>query len=456
MAQYNKIIWREGMFLVPHHFQQWDLYHESLLNFKYRSSMPYYWGLTDLKIDREALENGAFTLLSCRGIFPGGTTIDIPDTDNVPSIRAIEKYFTPSVETLNMYLTVPEYRPGLANCQIKNDGRSIESRYSLDFIRVADGNTGNNEQEIPVAKKNLKFLFSDESLDGHDYLKIAELRLAHNGDIILRDGYIPPCISISASQELMEFIRRMTQTLTARSNDFRRQCRERGDGFYEFGTSELTNFWLFQMINSTISELNHFYNTEKGHPEDLFLLLTRFAGMLTVFSARIRPVDLPKYDHDNLSNTFTGLSEIIQELLRVMEPTADRCKQIPLKKIQESVEGSIYEAVMESGLVDSSYRFYLAVKGNLDQEDMIDEAERRMKIASSEKVSFIIGQAVRGIRLSFLRNPPTDIRTKAGYLYFALDYQSDYWEEVWESKRLSIYVPPSSKDVELELMACKE
>ncbi|MBM3213017.1 type VI secretion system baseplate subunit TssK [Candidatus Poribacteria bacterium] len=455
MARFNKIVWNEGMFLGPHHFQQLELYHEGLLNFRFISSMPFHWGVTALEIDREALGNGNFILSSCRGVFSDGSRIDIPGTDEAPASRSIEEHFEPSLETLEAYLAIPTYRVGSANCKLEESDRSSITRYIRDYVKVVDENTGNNEQEISIARKNLKILFSDETLDGHDSIKIAEIQRTPNGTAALRDNYIPPCININASQALIGIVRRLTQLLTARSDDFRRHCRERGDGFYEFGTSDLTNFWLFQIINSVISELNHFYNTGRVHPEDLFRVLIRFAGAMTVFSVNIRPVDLPVYDHENLSDTFQRLNQIIQELLQIIGPTT-KCKQIPLRKIQESIEGSIYESILESNLVSPSNKFYLALKADLDQEMLIDEAERRMKIAASERISFLIGQAVRGIRLSFLRNPPSDIRTKAGFLYFALAPQSNYWDEVWTSKRLAIYVPPSSKNVELELIACEE
>jgi type VI secretion system protein ImpJ len=455
MARFNKVVWNEGMFLGPHHFQQLDLYNEGLLNFRFTSSMPLHWGLTSLEVDREALENSNFTLLSCRGVFPEGSRIDVPGTDNAPVSRSIEDHFGPSLETLEVYLAIPAYRVGSANCKLEESDSSVNTRYIREFVNALDENTGDNEQEISIAKKNLKILFSDESLDGYESVKIAELQRSPSGTAVLRDSYIPPCITINAAPALTGIVRRLTQLLTARSDDFRRHCRERGDGFYEFGTSDLTNFWLFQIINSVISELNHFYNTGRVHPEELFRVLIRFAGAMTVFSVNIRPVDLPVYDHENLSETFERLNQIIQDLLQIIGPTT-KCKQIPTRKIQDTIEGSIYEAILESNLVNPSFRFYLALKAELDQEMLIDEAERRMKIAASERISFLIGQAVRGIRLSFLRNPPSDIRTKAGFQYFALAPQSNYWDEVWNSRRLAIYVPPSSKNVELELIACEE
>ena len=58
MEPFQKIIWSEGMFLTPHHFQQWDNYYEGLLNQRFEHLSPFNWGVADLTIDGDALTNG--------------------------------------------------------------------------------------------------------------------------------------------------------------------------------------------------------------------------------------------------------------------------------------------------------------------------------------------------------------------------------------------------------------
>ena len=439
------------MFLGQHHFQQWDRYYESLLNSQLKSVMPLYWGLVDLEINREALENGAFMLLSCRGIIPGGACIDVPGVDEAPASRAIEDHFDPSLEILDVYLAIPADRPGSANCRLEGGDSSVETRYFRDFVQAVDENTGDNEQEVPVAKKALKILFAGESLDAHDYLKISELQRTPSG-FILRDNYIPPCITISASRLLVGIVRRLTELLTAKSDELREQSRERGDGFYEFGAGDVSNLWFLQTINSFIPELNHFYRTGRGHPEDLFRLLSRFAGALTVFSVNIRPINLPEYRHEDLSRSFGEIDKRIQELLQILGPTT-RYVLIPLEKVRESV----YKASMSTELLsNAAYKFYMAARGEGDQGDLIREIQRRAKVASDSDINLIIGRALRGIALNHLLSPPEAIVTKSGYCYFALDPTSDFWDDVHQSNTLSVYIPTSLGEIQLELMALQE
>ena len=61
MSWDNKVLWTEGLFLQPHHFQQADRYTESLIAGIARRTLPYSWGFSSLEIDEEALkvENSA-------------------------------------------------------------------------------------------------------------------------------------------------------------------------------------------------------------------------------------------------------------------------------------------------------------------------------------------------------------------------------------------------------------
>ena len=79
MSKYRKIVWNEGMLLTPHHFQQWDNYHEELLNSRVRSMMPYEYGVLDLQVNNEAIANSNFQITNCRAVMPDGLMVNVPD-----------------------------------------------------------------------------------------------------------------------------------------------------------------------------------------------------------------------------------------------------------------------------------------------------------------------------------------------------------------------------------------
>ncbi len=107
MSKYRKIVWNEGMLLTPHHFQQWDNYHEELLNSRVHSILPYDYGVLDLQVNSEAVANGNFQITNCRAVMPDGLLVNVPDAESVPDLRPIGNHFGVEAEKLGVHLAIP-------------------------------------------------------------------------------------------------------------------------------------------------------------------------------------------------------------------------------------------------------------------------------------------------------------------------------------------------------------
>ena len=51
MFKAEKILWGEGLFLRPQHFQLQDAYHEQRLNHTIRSTIPFAYGIQNIQFD---------------------------------------------------------------------------------------------------------------------------------------------------------------------------------------------------------------------------------------------------------------------------------------------------------------------------------------------------------------------------------------------------------------------
>src|ERR1051326_5737258 len=102
MSRYRKVVWNEGMLLMPHHFQQWDNYYEELLNSRFSSMVPYEWGVINFQINNESIGKGNFDLLRCRAVLPDGLMINIPDTDPAPAPRPVGEHFSAEAQKLDV------------------------------------------------------------------------------------------------------------------------------------------------------------------------------------------------------------------------------------------------------------------------------------------------------------------------------------------------------------------
>ena len=142
MSRMDKVVWSEGMFLTPQLFQQADRYHESLLHFALGAGQPFPWGLMALDIDAERLVNGDFSLVRASGLMPDRLAVRIPDHDPVPEGRSVKPLFSPSLDVVEAYLTVPAVRVQAPNIQLDRNGASSRApRYRAELVRAFDDPT---------------------------------------------------------------------------------------------------------------------------------------------------------------------------------------------------------------------------------------------------------------------------------------------------------------------------
>ena len=84
MIPSSKVLWGEGLFLRPQHFQQQDNFHEWRLSEALRALHPCAWGLRRLTIDRAGLASGVLRLEELALVFPDGEFCSAPGEDPLP------------------------------------------------------------------------------------------------------------------------------------------------------------------------------------------------------------------------------------------------------------------------------------------------------------------------------------------------------------------------------------
>lgn len=449
MSRYRKIAWNEGMLLTPHHFQQLDNYHEQLLNSRVNSALQYDYGVLDLQISNEAIANGNFQIINCRGVMPDGLMINVPDAEAVPDLRPVGDHFKVEQDTLGVHLAIPALKIGEANFQANGAKPSANLRFLQEGGMVKDETSGSNEQPVAYAKGNFRIIFDDELRDGFTSMKIAELQRTPTGQLKISDDYIPPVLKISASTWLVNMLRQLVEILITKSGSLGEQRRQRNASLADFTTSEVAVFWLLHTINSSIPTMSHFFRSPLIHPERLYLAMGELVGKLMTFAIEHHPKDIVKYDHDDLHFTFFNLSAQLRELLETVIPS--RCVPIPLEKTRDT----LYVGRIEDERLLKEAGFYLAVRAQMPESKLIDGVPRVVKIASRDVIDSVIGSALPGVVLTHASPPPAPIPARVGFKYFQLDSIGPYWNGIAGSKVISIYVPNEIPDEKLELYAVK-
>jgi type VI secretion system protein ImpJ len=108
MNKAEKVVWSEGMFLRPHHFQQSESYLQSTLRDWGFAQRAWLWGFIDLEFDEAMLRQGKIALNSASGLLPDGTHFSFHDSRQAPAPLEIADNQT----NVKVVLALPARRGG--------------------------------------------------------------------------------------------------------------------------------------------------------------------------------------------------------------------------------------------------------------------------------------------------------------------------------------------------------
>src|SRR5580698_7116122 len=190
MKQLKPVLWTKGTFLTPQHLQVQDRFIEDALNFRLQTLKFCPWGFSELAINQEMLTEGQLVVSRAAGIFPDGLLFAVPDADAAPPSKGLADFFEPGVKSLDVYLTIPDYRQRGLNVAIGQ--RDSGARYMAEVATFRDENTGSTEKPVQVARKNLRFMVEGENREGNSALRIANVEKAEGDTFRLNPRFVPP------------------------------------------------------------------------------------------------------------------------------------------------------------------------------------------------------------------------------------------------------------------------
>ncbi len=429
-----KPIWTEGLLLSQHHFQHQDRYHEDLLADRVGSVVHYPWGITALEIDERALTSGQFKLRRLSAIWPDGASVTTGEgsREPAPAPRSFEAAFTPELGALEVFVGLAyESASALLEDSAQNLGAR---RYVRETMDVADVNTGTSPQEIAYARPNLRVFFGGEAQDGFATIRIAELVRQANGQIIVRDNYVPPVLRIAAAPLLISGLQRVLAGVAARQRQLSADRNQRQVGSVEFHGSEARKFWLLHTLNGALPALNHAIESGRAHPEEIYLLLTGLAGQLCTFSADADPLGAPKFNYLDLGGVF---EELFARVLSLLSGGIEQSYvEIPLEHRQD---GMFIGKVADPRLF--SKEFFLAVQSKQSEALVRERVPAVLKMASWNQIYDVVKQARHGVRLEIEWNPSGVLPLRPGSCFFRVRREGPFWEDISSTASVALYLP---------------
>jgi type VI secretion system protein ImpJ len=441
----SRVVWSEGMYLGPHVFQCQNRYFEDSLQFA--TSTLYYqpYGLLGCALDPDALRNGTVSLVHARGLFPDGLPFHMPECDPLPPARPIADLFPPTREGLIVLLAIPTGQTGGANCAVDTD--LPDARFIAETRPFQDENTGADERQVRIGRKNIRLLLDTEPQEGFSCLPVARIVRDGSGHYVFDADFIPPCLQLGASERLMLMVRQLIEILDQKSATLSRPA---GEPAKEFSVRNIANFWLLHAVNSGLSALRHNWASKRGHPEELFLEMSRLGGALCTFSLDSHPRTLPLYNHDRLGECFGALEHHIRTHLEIVVPT--NCIAIPLTKVDEY----FYEAEIADTRCLGRSRWVIGIQSHIGEAELIGKTPELVKVCSSKFVGELVKRAMPGLGLTHLQVPPPAISARLESQYFGIGRTGPFWDHIVQTRRVGIYVPGDLPDPELELLVVLE
>jgi type VI secretion system protein ImpJ len=456
MKTRHRVVWTQGMFLTPQHFQTLESYLEGTLQFRQAASHFANWGVTELDIDSEALANGLFRTNTCIGLMPDGEPVNIPDSDEAPPSRTIADHFPPHRTTLDVFLGLPESRPRARNVTIPGPDRSApsgampETRYLAETRMVPDENLGEEEKPVQVARRTFRILFGNEYRDGFSSFRIAQITRNAAGLPILNPQFVAPCLNLASSRYLTTLLRRQIEILANKSATLSAPRRQRGKLLAEFSASETAHFWLLHTVNSYLPELKHIWKVRQGHPEPAYVAMLRLAGALATFSLEGHPENLPDYDHDDLGHCFTQLDMKIRELMETVIP--QKFVSVPL----ELSDRFLWTGRVTEDEYFRNSQFFLAISAKMGVDDLIRKVPAIVKVASADDIQRVVRNALPGVTLRHTPTPPEAIPVRLDNQYFLLNQGGALWEAITRSRQIAVFAPGEVVEPKMEVLIVLE
>ncbi|HEX9171552.1 MAG TPA: type VI secretion system baseplate subunit TssK [Telluria sp.] len=441
----GKVLWGEGLFLRPQHFQQQDRYHEHRLHESVKVVHPYSWGVNRLQVDREALASNGLRILELSLRFQDGELYDAPCADELPDTVDLSALLQ-SQQSVTYYAALPAFKPFGGNFgqpgQAKDAARFVQANQD-----TPDLYTQAARAQLAYLTKKVRLVSEFDARDSYTHFPLLRLRRAATGGFEIDPAFVPPSLSVASAPVLFQQLRRLLDALQAKVGALYGHHREPSRNVIEFRSGDMSSFWLLHTASSAYAALTHHFHHPTLHPERLYEQLLGVAGGLMTFSKSWTLADLPAYQHNDPGPGFAKLYQIIRELLDTV--ISSKYFAIALNEVRPSY----YIGALDSGKIDEKTTFYVAVAANMPAAQLVDVVPLRFKVGAPDDVEKFVLSALPGVRLAHAPQVPAAVPVRPDTTYFTLEAKGQMYERMLQAQSISIYVPSGIQELKLELVA---
>jgi type VI secretion system protein ImpJ len=420
-ALHQRVVWSEGMFLRPHHFQQLERHFERYVQARCEPIQGFHWGWQQLELDPTALALGKVAIVSGKGVMRDGTPFAF-DANNMPAALDVSSGLKDQIITL----ALPVRRVGADEMGWQGNPDSDWARYDIRDFEIEDSNSVSyGPAVLQVGCLDLR-LIPESALTGDrqalGVVRVLERR--NDGQLLLDEEYIPPMLAATRHPVLRRYLHEVHGLLGQRGDALADRLSAPGRG----GVGEVADFLLLELVNRYTAVTWQAQQAATLHPMQLFTDWLKLACDLATYTTeRRRPVVLPEYQHDSLCKTFTPLMmELRRALSSVLEQNA-----IPIE-LQDRGNGVRVAQIHSLDLLQHA-GFVLAVNAEMPADILRTRFPAQLKMGTVERIRDLVLLQLPGIGLRLLPVAPRQLPYHAGHTYFELEKGSESWKQLEKS-----------------------
>lgn len=439
-----KIIWTEGMFLRPQHFQYFEqhLLSQTQMN-QQMASLPY-WGFSVLELDQAALALGFVQLVQAQGVLPDGVVFSCGG-DELPTPLRVRA----PIAAQRVYLARPRLRTD--HCELVFDESAhSQAPYRVVEKELLDRSDPQNELAL-VQQGQVRWSLLLESQMDADWVGLPFLRLKDvNGstdEVRLDTEYMTPVLHYQVCPVLRGVLHEVYGMLQARSELLANRLQQLG----RFMTGDMAELMALQSLNAYRNRCWGMLQLKRLHPQECYLFLLELLGSMSTFSeARRLATVRPEYVHDDLQRSFAPLLEGLRLALNtLLEQLAVRIE------LQDKGQGVYVGQINDQRLLQHA-KWILAVKAEVPEAQLRQYFPAQVKVAGVDKIRDLVHLQLPGVAVNSMSHVPRELPLHSGYVYFSLAQQGEMWQQLQKTSALAVHLAGDFPGLEIECWAVKQ
>ena len=344
------IQWHEGMLLSSHHLQQVDLRAHQIMAERMQHVLPFNYGVTSISKDEVAFGQGLLKIVDLSGILPDGEILDYDISDsntltitlNLNDIR--EQFETPTL----IWCGMPKRHSH------KSPFDALNPRFRVvPGTDVCDDYDRSSVLSIPRLAPVLT-LYS--GLPNPDFVSMPLFKIVYDNGQFICQSFEPPCFyldrSLDCYKRLLNIAVQIRQHVTQLTEKYKHQR-----GMPE----NVHTYNLLTTLNSVLPMMEHIVGNNLDHPYDIYRFLIFVIGKMAILDPEMLYPMMPKYQHDNLLESFTPRLDLLEHYLLNITTSFEFTKLLQKDQI------FYYESFQ------SDQAFYIGIKfpSHISKEDRI-------------------------------------------------------------------------------------